>query len=109
MNTLYLAIDSVADLLRRNIKRDSWLWNCLRGIKNLFSSLRHNPINEIRWKSNYNKFERMIEQYSRETPDFFVLEIGAFDGVLSDPIYKWIKKYKWHGILVEPQRESLNV
>jgi len=41
-----------------------------------------------------------------ETHDFFVLEIGAFDGVLSDPIYKWIKKYGWQGILVEPQKEG---
>jgi len=106
MNTLYRAIDSVADLLRKNIKRDSWLWNRLRGIKTLIYSMQRNPINEIRWKSNYNRFECMIEQYSKETHDFFVLEIGAFDGVLSDPIYKWIKKYQWHGILVEPQRDE---
>ena len=108
MNSLYRAIDSVTDLLRKHIKRDSWFWDCLRGIKNLISSLHHNPINEIRWKSNYNKFEDMIEQYSLEKHDFFVLEIGAFDGVLSDPIYKWIKKYQWHGILVEPQREGFD-
>jgi len=45
----------------------------------------------------------MIERYSQENHDFFVLQIGACDGIMADPIHKWIKKYKWHGILVEPQ------
>ncbi len=103
MRILYLAIDFVADLLRRNVKRDSWLWNSLRGIQNVFVSLRHNPINRRRWKSNYNKIEGIIERYSRERHDFFVLQIGACDGVMEDPIHKWIEKYRWQGILVEPQ------
>ena len=106
MHFLYLSIDWVGDQLRRKIKRDTWLWNFLSGINNLFPTLRDNPISESRWKSNSNRFEGIIEQYSRETHDFFVLEIGAFDGVLSDPIYKWIKKYGWQGILVEPQKEG---
>src|SRR3989442_714337 len=103
---LYRAIDTVADLLRRNVKRNSWLWNGLRGIQNVFASLRHNPINKHIWKSNYDTFEGIIEQYSRETHDFFVLQIGACDGVMADPIHKWIKKYKWQGILVEPQKKE---
>ena len=103
MRILYLAIDSVRDLLRRNVKRGSWLWNGLRGIQNVFVSLRHNPINRRRWKSNCNRFEGIIERYSSEMHDFFVLQIGACDGVMDDPIHQWIKKYRWQGILVEPQ------
>jgi len=48
----------------------------------------------------------MIEQYSREAHDFFVLQIGACDGVTADPIHEWIKKFGWQGILVEPQRKA---
>ena len=106
MRILYLAIEFVIDLLRRNVKRDSWLWNGLRGILNVLASLRHNPINKRRWESNFNSFESIIEQHSRETHDFFVLQIGACDGVMADPIHTWIKKYRWQGILVEPQREE---
>ena len=106
MNILYHAIDSFADLLRRIVKRDSWLWNCLKGMRDVSKSLRYNPINKSRWRSHEKRFEGMIEQYSRETPDFFVLQIGACDGVISDPIYKWIKKYGWQGVLVEPQKRE---
>jgi FkbM family methyltransferase len=106
MNILYLAIESVADFLRRNVKRGSWLWNGLGGIQDVFASLRYNPINRHRWKSNHNRFEGIIEQHSRDTRDFFVLQIGACDGVLCDPIHKWIKKYRWQGILVEPQKKE---
>jgi FkbM family methyltransferase len=35
-----------------------------------------------------------------------VLQIGACDGVLCDPIHKWIEKHGWQGILVEPQKEQ---
>ncbi|MGH2359449.1 MAG: FkbM family methyltransferase [bacterium] len=41
-----------------------------------------------------------------EVHDFFVLQIGACDGIMADPIHKWIKKYRWQGILVEPQKEE---
>jgi len=34
---------------------------------------------------------------------FFFLQIGAFDGISCDPIHKYIQKYKWSGIMLEPQ------
>lgn len=34
--------------------------------------------------------------------DFFFIQIGANDGRYRDPIYKFVKKYRWRGILVEP-------
>jgi FkbM family methyltransferase len=36
-------------------------------------------------------------------PDLFVVQIGAFDGQTGDPIHRWIKRYGWGGVLVEPQ------
>jgi FkbM family methyltransferase len=34
--------------------------------------------------------------------NLFFVQIGANDGVKNDPIYPFIKKYHWRGILVEP-------
>jgi FkbM family methyltransferase len=106
MRSLYLAIESVANLLRRTVRKGSWLWNSLRGVRDAIGSLRKNPINRRRWKRRYHRFEGIIERYSEETEDFFVLQVGACDGVMGDPIQKWIKQYNWHGILVEPQKKE---
>ena len=34
--------------------------------------------------------------------NIYVVQIGACDGFTSDPIYSYIKKYHWQGVLVEP-------
>jgi FkbM family methyltransferase len=108
MNYFCVAADCVVDLLRRNVKRDSWIWKYLQQVRNAIEFLRRNPINKRKWKSNYEHFEDIIQQYSSASPDFFVIQIGACDGVMADPIHKWIKKYGWHGVLVEPQREEFD-
>jgi FkbM family methyltransferase len=77
----------------------------LRSIHEAFEILQNNPVNKLIWKINHKRFENLIEKYSREREDFFVLQIGACDGVTYDPIHNWIKKCGWHGILVEPQKE----
>ena len=35
--------------------------------------------------------------------DFTFLQVGAFDGVECDPLYKYLQKYKWKGVMLEPQ------
>jgi len=35
---------------------------------------------------------------------FTVVQIGANDGMIHDPINKFIKRDGWHGVLLEPQR-----
>src|SRR5690349_14899041 len=35
-------------------------------------------------------------------PDFFFVNIGANNGVDNDPIYPFIRRYGWRGIVVEP-------
>ena len=39
------------------------------------------------------------------TDRFFVLQIGANDGKMDDPVYPIFKRYKLHGLLVEPMPE----
>ena len=36
-------------------------------------------------------------------PDFFFVQIGAFDGVTEDPLHDFIVRHEWSGLLVEPQ------
>jgi FkbM family methyltransferase len=45
----------------------------------------------------------VLEHVASSTPDFFFIQIGANDGVTDDPIHKYVLKYHWRGILVEPQ------
>jgi FkbM family methyltransferase len=45
-----------------------------------------------------------LAQRAALTPDFFFVQIGAFDGRTADPLYGWVQAYRWRGLLVEPQR-----
>ena len=47
--------------------------------------------------------EHLIALRLLEGTDLFVVQIGAFDGRTGDQIHKWITRFGWHGILVEPQ------
>lgn len=37
--------------------------------------------------------------------DVFFVEIGANDGVANDPLYRFVKEFGWHGVLLEPLPE----
>jgi FkbM family methyltransferase len=39
---------------------------------------------------------------SRESHPVFFIEIGANDGIKNDPVFPFVRKYQWKGILVEP-------
>lgn len=43
--------------------------------------------------------------FSRTNPEITVIQIGANDGFNHDPIHKFIKRDKWKGVLLEPQKE----
>jgi FkbM family methyltransferase len=45
---------------------------------------------------------RLNEYIKSSNEDFFVLQIGANDGKMADPIYNKVKSYKWQGLFVEP-------
>ena len=48
------------------------------------------------------KFNELMEKIG-DKEDFFFVQIGSNDGKTgNDPIYDYIKKYGWSGILVEP-------
>ncbi len=37
--------------------------------------------------------------------ELIFIQIGAFDGITCDPIHHFVTKYRWRGILLEPQPE----
>lgn len=48
------------------------------------------------------KFKEIIEKNIQESKDFFFVQVGACDGVMNDPIYDLVIKYRLKGILIEP-------
>lgn len=48
------------------------------------------------------RINRVITQFSQKTKDFFFIQVGSCDGKTGDPIYEFVNKFGWRGILVEP-------
>lgn len=46
----------------------------------------------------------IMEAYWRHCDQrkFFFIQVGSNDGIIDDPLYRFIKKYDWRGILLEP-------
>ena len=52
-------------------------------------------------------FESLIETFLRKNKDMFIIQIGANDGKIDDPIYEFVTNYpqKVSGILLEPVKD----
>ena len=51
-------------------------------------------------------FDHIISSYlvnKKDKDQFFFIQVGAYDGIECDPVYKYIIKYSWSGIMLEPQ------
>jgi FkbM family methyltransferase len=46
-----------------------------------------------------------IDDYSRHHAPVTFLQVGANDGLISDPLHKFIKRDNWRGVMLEPQPE----
>ena len=60
------------------------------------------------YKPKPNTLEHLINQHAQNTKPFYFLQIGGNDGFIKDPIFKFVKKYSWKGVIVEPQVEVFN-
>jgi len=101
-------IGGITDVADRNIPRESLAWRILArlwaGWLAWEALLRRNPLARRAWARRELEFDSLIAQLSAMTPDFFVIQIGACDGLMADPIHAWIQKNHWRGVLVEPQK-----
>jgi FkbM family methyltransferase len=100
-------IDAAADLAQRKVRRGSGTWRMLARTWGAWRAWKafyqDNPLMRRQWARRESDFNRLLGELSATTDDFFVIQIGACDGVMADPIHDWIKRSNWRGILVEPQ------
>ena len=53
-------------------------------------------------------FRHLLADYlhRKGSDDFFFIQVGAFDGIQCDPLYDYVQRHKWSGVLLEPQRKA---
>ena len=57
---------------------------------------------DLLWKPKRSiSIDQLINSYGHKE-SFFFIQVGANDGVTGDHLHNYIKKNKWHGILMEP-------
>ncbi len=83
-------------------------------MRKLLKNLVYN--NDLLFSLYFNKIYRpkdkvsaFLNEYSKSLKqDLVFIEIGANDGKWDDPIYKFVRRDHWKGILVEPQKIAFN-
>jgi FkbM family methyltransferase len=56
------------------------------------------------YKPQKNSLSDFTSQFSKSLDKVTVIQIGANDGINNDPIHKFIRRDKWKGVLLEPQK-----
>lgn len=56
------------------------------------------------YRPSVGSLSEFIDKFSKANIGLMVIQIGANDGYNRDPYVKFIKRDKWQGILLEPQR-----
>jgi FkbM family methyltransferase len=56
-------------------------------------------------KPKKGSIEEFIDQHAKKIPNLKFMQIGGNDGFVKDPIFRFVKKYGWKGIVVEPQKD----
>lgn len=54
-------------------------------------------------------FERALRRWELVHDDFYFVQIGAHNGVTSDPFQRFVAEGVWNCILVEPQASSFEI
>jgi len=54
------------------------------------------------YRPEWRAFDELVTKQFADSSDFFFVQIGANDGVTHDFLHRYIQKYRWCGILVEP-------
>ena len=66
------------------------------------SRLRVHLYNKYLWHIFPDMLDAHLRKLTKGATGIRFIEIGANDGISWDPLFKFVKKYKWEGILVEP-------
>lgn len=83
--------------------RAKQLWEGLR--RNLLSRNAWPVIAYYRyiWKPKPGSLDEILDDFSRHHRRINFIQIGSNDGMKNDPLYKFIKRDGWAGVLLEPQ------
>jgi FkbM family methyltransferase len=88
----------IKGLLKKIIDRSGYKVTSTRYIPSPFL----NKLNMLSLDFDHVLSKYMLHQKT-ESETFTFLQIGAFDGVMCDPLRKYLLKYKWQGVMLEPQ------
>ncbi|MCA9469416.1 MAG: FkbM family methyltransferase [Nitrospira sp.] len=89
--------------LRANIRKNfPRTWALFRAAKTVPSRIVH-FFCKRRWAENEIAYSKFLCSYAERVDDFFFIQVGANDGIRNDPLHQFVTKYKWSGVLVEPQ------
>jgi FkbM family methyltransferase len=56
------------------------------------------------YRPKKGSLDEFTDFFSRSRANVVVVQVGANDGINNDPIHKFIKRDRWQGILLEPQK-----
>ncbi|MFY0651979.1 MAG: FkbM family methyltransferase, partial [Cyclobacteriaceae bacterium] len=56
------------------------------------------------YKPSKGSLSHFLDEYSKSNKGLTVVQVGANDGFNHDPIHKFVKRDKWKGVLIEPQK-----
>jgi FkbM family methyltransferase len=78
---------------------------CMIRLYNIYQYYRaFLPVGEWGQPKNTYSILNKIDRYSRFRKGLCFVQIGANDGT-DDPVYEFVRRYDWRGILVEPQKD----
>jgi FkbM family methyltransferase len=65
-------------------------------------ALYHQFRKSLRPLQHHEVLASVFSEIQQTTSDVFFVEIGAMDGVSFDPLYQYVMRYGWRGLLIEP-------
>jgi FkbM family methyltransferase len=55
------------------------------------------------WQPKPNTVAAVLDDFAKKNKDVFFVQVGGNDGFQNDLICKFVKRYRWSGITIEPQ------
>ena len=59
--------------------------------------------------NNFFSFHFFLKTFNHLNKIKYFVQIGAHDGIMHDPLHKFLSKNEWSGILVEPQKDAFSL
>ncbi len=57
------------------------------------------------WQPKAHRLEAVIDNFAKANRNLFFVQVGGNDGFQNDLICKFVKRYRWQGLTIEPQQK----